>query len=84
MLGALLLMLEESVGPGEPAIGLRQLPLVDQVEGQPESAPSGPPKIAALGMELLGALQRSQAVLDPTEELRGGRQQLQVLGGQGG
>jgi hypothetical protein len=84
VLGALLLVLQEAVGAGEPATGLRQLPLVDQVKGQPESAPRGPPPIAALGVELLGALQRPQAVLDLAEEIGGGRQQLQILPCQGG
>ena len=47
VLGALLLVLQEAVGAGEPATGLRQLPLVDQVKGQPESAPRGPPLTGA-------------------------------------
>jgi hypothetical protein len=44
----------------------------------PEGAPGGPPEVAALGMELVGALQGRQAVLHTAEEIRGGRQQLQV------
>ncbi|HET6815200.1 MAG TPA: hypothetical protein VFJ69_14560 [Actinomycetota bacterium] len=44
----------------------------------PEGAPGGPPEVAALGMELLGALEGRQAVLHTAEEIRGGRQQLQV------
>jgi hypothetical protein len=84
VLGALPLVLQQPVGPGEPAAGLRELSPVDQVEGQPERAPRGPPEVAALGVELLGALQRPQAVLHTAEEIRGGRQQLQILPGQGG
>jgi hypothetical protein len=83
-LGALPLVLQQAVGPGEPTTGLRQLPLVDQVERQPERAPRGPPRIAALGMQLLRALQRPQAILDTAEEIRRGRQQLQILRCQGG
>jgi hypothetical protein len=58
----LLLVLQQPVGPGQPAAGLRELSPVDQAEGQPERAPCGPPEVAALGVELLGALQRPQAV----------------------
>jgi hypothetical protein len=83
-LGAFLLMLQQTVGPGQPSAGLRQLPLVDQVERQPERAPCGPPEIAVLGMEPLGAPQGPQAVLQVAEEIGGGRQQLQVLTGQRG
>jgi hypothetical protein len=83
-LGALRLVLQQPVGPSQPTTGLRELPLVDQVEPEPEGGPPGPPTVAALGMELLGALQRPQALLDPAEEIRRRRQQLQVLSGQGG
>jgi hypothetical protein len=82
-LGALLLVLQQPVGPGQPPTCLGELAPVDQVEGQPECAPRGLPELAGLGMELLGALQRPQAVLDPAEEVGRGRQQLQVLPGQG-
>jgi hypothetical protein len=78
------LVLQEPVGAREPAAGLRQLSPAAQVEGQPERAPRGPPTIATLGVKLLCALQRLQAVLDAAEEIGGGRQQLQVLWGQGG
>jgi hypothetical protein len=61
------LVLHEPVGPGEPTAGLRQLPLAPQVECQPERAPRGPPGLPGLGMQLLGALQRPQAVLDPAD-----------------
>ena len=73
------LVLQEPVGPGEPAAGLRQLPRVAEVERQPERAPGGPPGIAGLGMQLLGALQRPQAVLYVAPEIGRGRQQLQIL-----
>jgi hypothetical protein len=84
VLGAFRLLLQQAVAPGEPAAGLRELPLVDQVEDQPEGVPRGPPAIATLGVELVGALQRPQTVLDPADEVRRGRQQLQILPGQGG
>ena len=84
-LGALLLLvLQQAVGAGKPATGLRKLLLVDQVEPEPERAPRGPPRIAALGMDLLGALQRLHALLDTAEEIRRGRQQLQILSCQRG
>jgi hypothetical protein len=80
-LGAVLrLVLQEPVGPGQPTAGLRQLPRTAQVERQPERAPSGPPQIAGLGMQLLGALQRHQAILHMAEEVGRGPQQLQVFG----
>jgi hypothetical protein len=82
-LGALLLALQQAVGPGQPPTRLGELTLVDQVERQPERAPRGQPRLARLGMEPLGTLQRPQAVLDPAEEEGRGRQQLQVLPGQG-
>jgi hypothetical protein len=44
----------------------------------PEGAPGGPPEVAALGMELVGALRGRRAVLHTAEEIRVGRQQLQV------
>jgi hypothetical protein len=73
------LMLQEPVGPGQPTAGLRQLPRAAQVERQPERAPGGPPGIAGLGMQLLGALQRPQAILHLAQEVGRGRQQLQIL-----
>jgi len=58
MLGTLLLMLQETVGPAEPAACLRDVSPGAEVERQPERAPRGPPGIAALGMPLLRTLQR--------------------------
>jgi hypothetical protein len=84
VLGALLLVLDQAVGAGEPTACLRELTPVDQVEGHPERAARRPPRVAALGMALLRAPQRPQAVLDVAEEVRGGRQQLQILPGQRG
>jgi hypothetical protein len=83
-LGARLLVLQQSVGPGQPATRLGELALVDQVEAEPERAPRGPPAIAALGVEPLGPLQGRQAVVDPAEEIGGRRQPLQVLPDQRG
>jgi hypothetical protein len=37
------LVLQEPVGAGQPAAGLRQLSLAAQVERQPERAPRSPP-----------------------------------------
>jgi hypothetical protein len=78
------LPLQQPVGAGEPAAGLRHLPPAAQVERQPERAARGPPGIAGLGVELQRAPQRPQAVLDVPEEERRGRQQLQVVGVQAG
>jgi hypothetical protein len=76
-------VLEESVGPAQPAARLRLVSTAHQVERQPERAPRGPPNIAALRVELLGALQRSQALFDVAEQVSRGRQQFQILRGQG-
>jgi hypothetical protein len=84
VLGALLpLVLEESAGPAEPPARLREVAPRAQVEPQPACAPRGPPMIASLGIQLVGALQRPETVLDVTEEVGRGRQQLQILRGQG-
>jgi hypothetical protein len=73
------LVLQEPVGPGQPTAGLRQLPRAAQVECQPERAPGRPPGLAGLGMQLLGALQRPQAIVHAAEKVGRGRQQLQIL-----
>jgi hypothetical protein len=73
------LVLQEPVGAGEPAAGLRQLSPAAQMERQPERAAGGPPGIAGLGMQLLGPLQRPQAVRHAAEEVGRGPQQLQIL-----
>jgi hypothetical protein len=53
------------------------------MERQPERVPRGPPRVSALCVELLSALQRSQALFDVAEQVSCGRQQLQILPGQG-
>jgi hypothetical protein len=83
VLGTLLLVLQESAGPGVPAACLRDVSAGAEVECQPERAPRGPPGIAALGMALVRTLQRPQAVLHVAQEQGRGRQQFQILGCQG-
>ena len=75
-------MLQEPVGPSQPTTGLRQLPPATQMERQPERAPRGPPGLTGLSMQLVGALQRPQAILHVAQEIRRGPQQLQILRGQ--
>jgi hypothetical protein len=58
VLGTLLLVLQETVGPGEPAASLRDVSSGAEVERQPERAPRGPPGIAILDMPLVRTLQR--------------------------
>jgi hypothetical protein len=58
VLGALLLVLQETAGPAEPAARLRDVSSGAEVERQPEGAPRGPPGIATLAIPLVGTLQR--------------------------
>jgi hypothetical protein len=58
VLGTFLLVLQEAAGPGEPAACLRDVSPGAEVERQPERAPCGPPRIAALGMPLMRTPQR--------------------------
>lgn len=68
MLGTLLpLMLKEPLGPAEPTTRLGQIPSNAQVKPQPARTPRGPPRITALGIQLLGALQRPETVLQVAE-----------------
>jgi hypothetical protein len=78
------LMLKEPGGPAEPPARLRAVPPTAVVERQPERAPRGPPDITSFGMQLLGTLQRPQAVLHAAEEVGRSRQQLKILRSQGG
>jgi hypothetical protein len=85
MLGAfLLLVAQEPVGPGEPAGGLRKVPFEQQGERHPEHAARGSPRIPALEMSLVTALQRLPALCCVPQEIGRGRQQFEILSRQGG
>jgi hypothetical protein len=78
------LVFQEPGGPRQPAAALGQLPPFEQDEAQPEGTQRGPAAVAVAGEELLGPLHGREAILDPPGEVGGGRQQLEVAGGQGG
>jgi hypothetical protein len=78
LLSALMRLVLRSRLPAEPSARLREVATRAQVEPQPACAPRGPPVIAALGIQLMGSLQRRKTVLDVTEEVGRGRQQLHL------
>ena len=77
--GALLAeVLDDPAGPGEPALGLPEVAIVDQVEAQPEGTAHRVAHVATFDVQLVGPLQRTDAVADVAHQVCGCGQQLQI------
>ena len=64
----------------EPAAGAGELAAVQQDEDQPARAAGGPLDLAPFQLRVMGTLPRRDARLVPTDQIRGHREPLDVLG----
>lgn len=77
------LIVQQSVGAGEPPAGRRHIPFEQQSERHPEHAPRGAPGIAGSHVSTMCALQHLPALVNIAEEIGGGGKQLKIFRGQG-
>jgi hypothetical protein len=81
MFGTLLVLsLQQPPGPCYPTTPLGRFPFVEQDESHPEEASHRTSILPTVEMELMGSLQCLVALVDPTQEIRSGRQELEIVG----
>ena len=72
-------LVEQSLGPVDPATAPRQLTAVQQPEGDPERAPRRSGDIAPRRVRVVGGGPFLVALVAPTAQIRGGREPLEFV-----
>lgn len=72
-------LVEQSLGPVDPATAPRQLTAVQQSERDPERAPRRSGDIALRHVRVVGGRPCLVAVVAPTAQIRGGREPLEFV-----